>query len=241
MVYERPGTSHTAAADGGCSSALEEELRQLAVQRVTIDDLGFAYQLQLEEVLRASAENAGLAVSPKMFAPESEDCLQRRCAVEAQVRMINCASDNVLQNVGQVKSMIVVSDSHNFSGSPQTMFTLTSQLPAITRFGLQVALHNAALAAQADKAVAQKVYTEQAEQIQEASRDHELAKDLEAKGDIALAKDSSSTTTAARVRVICCAINSHVTGTTGYAAALCAPAGNSKHSGRAEFVLSASS
>ena len=90
-VYERPGTSHTAAAAGDCSSALEEELRQLAVQKATIDDLGFAYQLQLEEVLRASAENAGLAVSPRMFAPESEECLQRRYAVEAQV---SCKHDH---------------------------------------------------------------------------------------------------------------------------------------------------
>lgn len=88
-----------------------------------------------------------------------------------------------------------------------------------------MALHNAALAAQADKALAQKVYSEQAEHIQEASRDHELAKQLESKGDIALQGGINSTVTPARVRVICCAINSHITGTMGYAAALCAPAG----------------
>lgn len=82
-AVERPARS----ADGGCVSGLEDELRQLAVQRATIDDLSFAYQLQLEEVLRASAENAGLAVSPRMFAPESEECLQRRAAVEAQVSL----------------------------------------------------------------------------------------------------------------------------------------------------------
>ena len=75
--------SRTAAAE--CSSALEE-LRQLAVQKATIDDLLLAYELQLEEVLRASAENAGLAASPKMFAAESDECLQRRYAVDAQVR-----------------------------------------------------------------------------------------------------------------------------------------------------------
>ena len=84
-AHETPGTAQTAAGDGGCLSGLEEELRQLAVQKATIDDLSFAYQLQLQEVLRASAENAGLAVSPRMFAPESEECLQRRHAVEAQV------------------------------------------------------------------------------------------------------------------------------------------------------------
>ncbi|KAL3161579.1 hypothetical protein ABBQ32_010441 [Trebouxia sp. C0010 RCD-2024] len=170
-AVERPARS----ADGGCVSGLEDELRQLAVQRATIDDLSFAYQLQLEEVLRASAENAGLAVSPRMFAPESEECLQRRAAVEAQV-----------------------------------------------------ALHNAALAVQADKAVALKVYTEQAEHVQEACRDHELAKNLHVKGDIALQQHTKdySTNAPARVRAICCAINSHITGTMGYAAALCAPAGD---------------
>ena len=102
------------------------------------------------------------------------------------------------------------------------IITPTSQMPArvVTAiFGFQVALHNAALVAQADKAVAQKVYTEQAEHIQEACRDHELAKDLEAKGDIAFARDTSSTATPVRVRVICCAINRHITGTMGYAAA----------------------
>lgn len=56
------------------------------MQKATIDDLGFAYQLQLEEVLRASAENAGLHASPRMFAAESDECLQRRYAVDAQVR-----------------------------------------------------------------------------------------------------------------------------------------------------------
>lgn len=89
-----------------------------------------------------------------------------------------------------------------------------------------MALHNGVLAAQADKAVAQKVYTEQAEHIQESFRDHELAKELEANEDIARASTPSSTADKpARVRVICCAINSHITGTMGYAAALCAPSG----------------
>ena len=95
-----------------------------------------------------------------------------------------------------------------------------------------MALHNAALAAQADKAVAQKVYTEQAEHIQEACRDHELAKNLEVKGDVALARDTQLNVAPARVRVIACAINSHITGTMGYAAALCAPAG--KRNGHGE-------
>lgn len=89
-----------------------------------------------------------------------------------------------------------------------------------------MALHNVLLAAQADKAVAQKVYTQQAEHIQEASRDHELAKELQSTKDITVAQIPSSTVvTPARVRVICCAISSHITGTMGYAAALCAPIG----------------
>ena len=81
---ERAGKSQI-AADTECSRALEEELRQLALQKATIDDLDFAYQLQLQEVLGASAESAGLAVSPRMFAAESDECLQRRQAVDAQV------------------------------------------------------------------------------------------------------------------------------------------------------------
>lgn len=89
-----------------------------------------------------------------------------------------------------------------------------------------MALHNVVQAAQADKAVAQKVYSEQAEHIQEAFRDHELAKELEANEDVARARTPSSTAvTPARVRVICCAINSNIPGTMGYAAALCAPVG----------------
>ena len=78
-----------------------------------------------------------------------------------------------------------------------------------------MALHNAAVGAQADKTLAQKVYTEQAEHIQEASRDHELAKQLESRGEVALQRDNESIATAApaRVRVICCAINSQITGT----------------------------
>lgn len=87
---------------------------------------------------------------------------------------------------------------------------------------LQVALYNIALAAQADKAVAEKVYTQQAEHIQEAARDHELAKDLQSNKDITVVP---ADVTPARVRVIRCAINSHIPGTMGYAAALCAPVG----------------
>ena len=212
-AVERPAGS----ADGGYLSGLEEELRQLAVQRATIDDLSFAYQLQLEEVLRASADDAGLAVSPRMFAPESEECLQRRAAVEAQVSSQSAAgrasSSRARQSLGQTCET---------NCQCQNLARWLKHLQC-----LQVALHNAALAAQADKAVAQKVYTEQAENVQEACRDHELAKDLQVTGEIALQQHTkeSSTHAPARVRAICCAINSHITGTMGYAAALCAPAG----------------
>ena len=74
----------TAAGDS-CSQQLEEELRQLAVQQAAVDDLNFAYQLQLEEVLQASSGRPDIEVSARMFAPESEECLHRRAAVEAQV------------------------------------------------------------------------------------------------------------------------------------------------------------
>ena len=82
-VTRRPAASDAtpaAVTNGGPLSELEEDLRQLALQRSTVDDLSFAYQLQLEEVMRASAERAGLQVSPRMFAAESEECVQRRAA-----------------------------------------------------------------------------------------------------------------------------------------------------------------
>lgn len=80
----RKGKPQT-AADTDYSRALEEELQQLALQKATIDDLDFAYQLQRQEVMRASAENAGPAVSPRMVAAETDECLQRRHALDAQV------------------------------------------------------------------------------------------------------------------------------------------------------------
>lgn len=89
-VTRRPAASDAtpaAVTNGGPLSELEEDLRQLALQRSTVDDLSFAYQLQLEKVMRASAERAGLQVSPRMFAAESEECVQRRAAVEAQVNL----------------------------------------------------------------------------------------------------------------------------------------------------------
>ena len=73
------------AADGAYLHQLQQELRQLAIHQAVVDDLSFAYQLQLEEVLQASAGRPGMDVSAIMFAPESEECLQRRAAVEAQV------------------------------------------------------------------------------------------------------------------------------------------------------------
>ena len=81
------GVSSTAAQHEGGSylGQLEEELRQLALQQAAVDDLSFAYQLQLQEVLQASAGRSDLHVSASMFAPESQECLQRRSAVQAQV------------------------------------------------------------------------------------------------------------------------------------------------------------
>ncbi len=73
------------AADGAYLHQLQQELRQLAIHQAVVDDLSFAYQLQLEEVLQASAGRPGMDVSARMFAPESEECLQRRAAVDAQV------------------------------------------------------------------------------------------------------------------------------------------------------------
>ena len=83
-VPDTPASPEAAAPDSFVGR-LDEELQHLTLQKETIDDLRFAYELQFEEVLRASAENAGVTVSRKMFAPESEECLQRRAAVEAQV------------------------------------------------------------------------------------------------------------------------------------------------------------
>lgn len=77
-VSETTASSEAAAPDASVGR-LDEELHQLTLQRETIDDLHFAYQLQFEEMLRASAENSGLTVSSKMFAPESEECLQTAC------------------------------------------------------------------------------------------------------------------------------------------------------------------
>ena len=82
------------------------------------------------------------------------------------------------------------------------------------------------MAAQADRAVAKKVYTEQAEHLQEACRDHKLAKAVEVKGDAALEHESETTADeTAKVRIICSATKSQIAGTMGYAAALCTPAG----------------
>ena len=77
--------SPVTAADGAYLHQLQQELRQLAIHHSVVDDLRFAYQLQLEEVLQASAGRPGMDVSAGMFAPESEECLQRRAAVDAQV------------------------------------------------------------------------------------------------------------------------------------------------------------
>lgn len=73
------------ASDGAYLHQLQQELRQLAIHQAVVDDLSFAYQLQLEEVLQASAGRPDMDVSARMFAPESEECLQRRAAVQAQV------------------------------------------------------------------------------------------------------------------------------------------------------------
>ena len=77
------------AADGAYLHQLQQELRQLAIHQAVVDDLGFAYQLQLEEVLQASVGRPGMDVSARMFAPESEECLQRGAAVEAQVHQFS--------------------------------------------------------------------------------------------------------------------------------------------------------
>lgn len=77
------------AADGAYLHQLQQELCQLAIHQAVVDDLSFAYQLQLEEVLQASAGRPGMDVSARMFAPESEECLQRRAAVEAQVNQLS--------------------------------------------------------------------------------------------------------------------------------------------------------
>lgn len=45
---------------------------------------------------------------------------------------------------------------------------------------------------QADKALAHKVYAKQSEHIQEACKDHELAKHIEVRGDIALKTPKAS-------------------------------------------------
>lgn len=193
--------SRARSTDGGYLSGLEEELQQLAVQRAIIDDLSFAYQLQLEEVLRASADNAGLAVSPRMFAPESEECLQRRAAVAAQVSFM--VDRWLCSPVADSRKTRLRSPWHDLN-IPLTII-LIIMAASISNLCLQVALHNAALAAQADKTVAQKVYTEQAQHVQETCRDHELAKDLHVKGDIALQqltrKSSTHMHAPARVRV----------------------------------------
>lgn len=103
---------------------------------------------------------------------------------------------------------------------------------------MQVALHHAAMAAQADRVVAKKLYKEQAEHLQEACRDQKLAKAVELKGDAALDQDTEATADeTARVRIICSAMNSQFAGTMGYAAALCTPAGRTLllHSGFSRF------
>ena len=89
------------AADNGGNlreQELQESLRQLALQTAIADDLSFAYQLQLEEVLRASAEK-GLQVSPRLFAAESEECSQRRAAVDPQIASLADSSMSSSQPV----------------------------------------------------------------------------------------------------------------------------------------------
>ncbi|KAL0050976.1 hypothetical protein WJX82_011428 [Trebouxia sp. C0006] len=161
------------AADGAYLHQLQQELCQLAIHQAVVDDLSFAYQLQLEEVLQASAGRPGMDVSARMFAPESEECLQRRAAVEAQAK-----------------------------------------------------LYDAAIAAQADRALAQKVHNEQTEHVKESCKDHELAKDVELKGEAVLHHPHlQRQNVPAATDLICAACESNIEGTKGYAAALRSPAG----------------
>ncbi|KAL0032118.1 hypothetical protein WJX77_005784 [Trebouxia sp. C0004] len=161
-------TGTVTAADGAYLHQLQQELRQLAVHQAVVDDLSFAYQLQLEEVLQASAGRPGMDVKATMFAPESEECLQRRAAVEAQAK-----------------------------------------------------LYDAAIAAQADKALAHKVHNEQTERVKESCKDHKLAKDVELKGEAVLHHPHlQRQDVPAAAHLICAACDSNIKGAMGYAAAL---------------------
>ena len=91
---------------------------------------------------------------------------------------------------------------------------------------VQAKLYDAAIAAQADRALAQKVHNEQTEHVKESCKDHELAKDVELKGEAVLHHPHlQRQNVPAATDLICAAYESNIEGTKGYAAALRSPAG----------------
>ena len=91
---------------------------------------------------------------------------------------------------------------------------------------VQAKLYDAAIAAQADRALAQKVHSEQTEHVKESCKDHELAMDVELKGEAVLHHPQlQRQDVPAATDLICAACESNIEGTRGYAAALRSPAG----------------
>ncbi len=103
---------------------------------------------------------------------------------------------------------------------------------------VQAKLYDAAIAAQADRALAQKVHNEQTERIKESCKDHELAKDVELKGEAVLHHPRmQKQNVPAATDLICAACETSIEGTMGYAAAMRSPAGEHAFCQQAHVVM----